>query len=114
LPCLALPCLALPCLNNNSERKVDSLPPLGLELVNFSTLAHLSILWCVYRLAQQMMEVNEHAVEPWVCMGYYSLNSINKHNERLVRTVYCAQKVGGFVCVCVCVCVVFFVGFFFF
>ncbi|XP_076453110.1 anaphase-promoting complex subunit 7-like isoform X1 [Babylonia areolata] len=43
-------------------------------------------------LSQQLMEVNEQAVEPWVCMGYYSLNSINKHNERLVRTVYCAQK----------------------
>nr|KAG5704654.1 hypothetical protein BaRGS_025296 [Batillaria attramentaria] len=38
------------------------------------------------------MEVNENAVEPWVCMGYYSLNSVNKQNERLVRTVYCAQK----------------------
>ena len=44
-------------------------------------------------LSQQLMEVSEQAVEPWVCMGYYSLNSINKHNERLVRTVYCAQKV---------------------
>ncbi|XP_025092890.1 anaphase-promoting complex subunit 7-like [Pomacea canaliculata] len=43
-------------------------------------------------LSQQLMEVNEQAVEPWVCMGYYSLNSINKQNERLVRTVYCAQK----------------------
>lgn len=43
-------------------------------------------------LSQQLMEVNDQAVEPWVCMGYYSLNSINKHNERLVRTVYCAQK----------------------
>ncbi|XP_070206062.1 anaphase-promoting complex subunit 7-like isoform X2 [Littorina saxatilis] len=43
-------------------------------------------------LSQQLMEVSEQAVEPWVCMGYYSLNSINKHNERLVRTVYCAQK----------------------
>lgn len=43
-------------------------------------------------LSQQLMEVKEQAVEPWVCMGYYSLNTINKHNERLVRTVYCAQK----------------------
>ncbi|KAK7494010.1 hypothetical protein BaRGS_00014668 [Batillaria attramentaria] len=43
-------------------------------------------------LSQQLMEVNENAVEPWVCMGYYSLNSVNKQNERLVRTVYCAQK----------------------
>lgn len=47
----------------------------------------------LFSLSQQLMEVNEQAVEPWVCMGYYSLNSINKQNERLVRTVYCAQKV---------------------
>lgn len=43
-------------------------------------------------LSQQLMEVSEQVVEPWVCMGYYSLNSISKQNERLVRTVYCAQK----------------------
>ncbi|XP_059144274.1 anaphase-promoting complex subunit 7-like [Physella acuta] len=48
----------------------------------------------LHLLAQGLMSVSEHAVEPWVAMGYSSLalHSSNANKNKTIRAIYCAQK----------------------
>uniref|UniRef100_A0A0B7A0N2 Anaphase-promoting complex subunit 7 n=1 Tax=Arion vulgaris TaxID=1028688 RepID=A0A0B7A0N2_9EUPU len=48
----------------------------------------------LHTLAQKLMSVSEHAVEPWIAMGYSSLafHSTHLNKSKTIRAIYCAQK----------------------
>jgi len=84
-------------------RRIHAVDPLCLR--NMDMFAYLLAKEKKYtdlqNLAQNLLSVSEHSVEPWVAMGYSSLHSPSQTKNKTIRAIYCAQKAYSLDSLCV-------------